>query len=87
MTEGTIRTEDGIEVREGDRIFDYYTMKAGTIGTLDLHLEPRTDAYYGPEMQGSLTPWFIVHHDDGTRCLLNGQRICSLAAAERKGWT
>lgn len=30
--------------------------------------------------------WFDVKHDDGTTGYLNGERICSLAFATRKGW-
>lgn len=85
MTERpTIRTEDGSEVAEGDRAYDYYSMKPGVVGKMDDR--EREDAYYGPEQQGSLHPWFTFLHDDGTRKYLNGQRICSEAAARRKGW-
>lgn len=30
--------------------------------------------------------WFTFHADGGKRTLLNGERICSLAYAARKGW-
>ena len=30
--------------------------------------------------------WFDFHHDRGTRELLNGQRICTLAFAKRRGF-
>jgi hypothetical protein len=30
--------------------------------------------------------WFDFFHDDGTSAYLNGERICSLAFAQRKGW-
>ncbi|MFL5861156.1 MAG: hypothetical protein ACJ780_10285 [Solirubrobacteraceae bacterium] len=30
--------------------------------------------------------WFDFHHDRGTRTLLNGQRICTLAFAKRRGF-
>lgn len=64
-----ITTVDGVEVRSGDRVFNYYDRKAGTI-----------------EHQPDSSGWFDVKHDDGTRAYLNGERICSLAFAARKGW-
>lgn len=30
--------------------------------------------------------WFDFEHDDGTVKSLNGERICTLAFAQRKGW-
>jgi hypothetical protein len=67
-----IRTEDGVIVHEGDRVYDYYNMKPGVI------------------VPGSLTHapdvWFDVKHDDGTRSLLNGSRICSITFAQRRGF-
>lgn len=80
-----IRTEDGVELGEGDHAYDYYSMKPGRILKFDQDVE-RTDAYHGPLMQGSLTPWFIFQHDEGTRQYLNGQRICSDEGAKRQGF-
>jgi hypothetical protein len=31
--------------------------------------------------------WFEFRHDDGSRTSLNGERICSIGFAQRKGWT
>lgn len=30
--------------------------------------------------------WFTFRHNDGTSALLNGERICSLETARKKGW-
>lgn len=67
-----IRTEDGVYVNEGDRVFNYYDMKPGRI-------EPGT-GIMAPDL------WFTVKHDDGTQALLNGQRICSIKYANVRGW-
>jgi len=71
-------------VAVGDPCYDYYSMKPGKITKFDSG--PREDSYHDPLMQGSLTPWFTFEHNDGTREYLNGQRICSLDQARRKGW-
>jgi hypothetical protein len=78
-----ILTEDGVEVGEGDRAYDYYTMKPGVVGKLE---GERVDEYINRLQQGSKQPWFTFHHDGGTTALLNGQRICSEAMARTKGW-
>ena len=70
--EPTITTEDGAKLAEGDRAYNYYDMKPGTIR------RGRTTA--DPD------PWFDFDHDDGTRALLNGVRICSLEGARRRGF-
>jgi hypothetical protein len=67
-----IRTEDGVIVHPGDRIYDYYSMKPGMIVTGTLT--------HAPDL------WFDVLHDDGTRCLLNGPRICTIEFARRRGF-
>lgn len=63
------RTEDGVVLTEGERAYDYYSMKPGYIGEAS-----HSDG------------WFTFHHDDGTQCLLNGQRICSVEFAKRRGF-
>lgn len=72
MPDMTIRTEDGVVVQPGERVYDYYSMKAGHIVPESLTLAPDV--------------WFDVKHDDGTRCVLNGQRICTIAHAKRMKW-
>jgi hypothetical protein len=70
VIESVIITEDGKVLKEGDRAYDYYNMKPGKIGKLD-------------SLQSG---WFDFYHDDGTRCFLNGQRICSVEYAKRRGF-
>lgn len=65
-----IKTEDGATLYPGDRAYDYYSMEPGVIGKLE------------PLQNG----WFDFHHDKGRRLLLNGQRICTLEYAKRRGF-
>lgn len=67
-----ITTEDGEVVYAGERVYNYYDMKPGTIRPGSLTLAPDV--------------WFDVEHDDGTHNVLNGQRICSIAYAQRRGF-
>ncbi len=62
-----VETEDHALVYEGDRVFDYYGMKWGTIrvGSIDS------------------SGWFYVDHEDGTKSLLNGERIATYDPRER----
>lgn len=69
----TIRTEDGVTVQEGDRVYDYYSMEPGVI-------VPGTVIENGGDL------WFDVKHDNGDRVILNGQRICSPAFAVSRGF-
>ncbi len=63
-------TEDGVKLVEGDRAYNYYDMKPGLIG----------------KESSGFDGWFDFHHDDGTRALLNGQRICSTGFAKARGF-
>lgn len=65
------RTGDGVLVQEGDRAYNYYDMKPGKVGR---HAGNLPD------------PWFDFEHDDGTITVLNGQRICSMEYAKRRGF-
>jgi hypothetical protein len=68
-----IVTEDNQIVAKGDRVYNYYDMWPGTIVT-------------DPDDQG----WFYVKPDPGSsnrqQALLNGQRICTIAFAKRRGF-
>lgn len=64
------KTEDGVELKTGDRAYDYYNMKPGKIGS-----PSNTDS-----------SWFYFMHDDGTDEILNGQRICSVEFAKQQGF-
>lgn len=66
-------TEDGVTLEAGDRAYDYYSMKAGHIG-------PESSFCMAPDL------WFDFLHDDGTHNVLNGQRICSIEYARRRGF-
>jgi hypothetical protein len=74
-----IVTEDGVEVKVGDRVFNYYDGKWGVIEKVDTHPQPETRIG-----QNSSTPveewenyWFTLLHDDGTRASLDGMRIAT----------
>ena len=68
--EPQVVTEDGATLQQGDRAYNYYDMKPGMIEDLN------------PADRG----WFKFLHDDGTTAFLNGQRICSLTFAARRGF-
>ena len=68
----TIQDDLGNYYKEGDRAYNYYSMKPGRIGAT-------TNTFRDGV-------WFDFHHDDGTMVLLNGQRICSFEHARRMGW-
>lgn len=68
-----VRTEDGVRLQVGDRAYNYYDMKPGTIGRID----PGT----ATDASGD---WFDFHHDDGSRSILNGSRICTIEYARRR---
>jgi hypothetical protein len=68
-----ITSDDGQKLEAGDRAYNYYDMKVGTIG---------------PERTWKDLPdvWVEFIHADGSTATLNGQRICSIAHAKRMGW-
>lgn len=73
MPNPTITTEDGAVLSVGDRAYNYYDMKPGTIGNLDT-------------WRNMPDTWFDFNHDDGTTSLLNGSRICSTVFAQRRNF-
>lgn len=83
-----ILTADSVTLHSGDRAYNHYDMKPGTIS--------RTRHFPQPNLrkgQDSSTPiadwddyWFTFDHDDGTSCSLNGDRICTIAFAQSRGW-
>lgn len=83
-----ITTADNKTLEQGDRAFNHYDHKAGTIERIDSW--PQPDTMKG---QSSSTPisewsnyWFDFRHDDGTVALLDGSRICSIELAQRRNW-
>src|SRR5206468_3342913 len=72
-----------------DDIFDSPTYRTEDGATLKQ--DERAYDYYTMEPgtignPGGSDGWFYFHHDRGTRTLLNGQRICTLAFAKRRGF-
>jgi hypothetical protein len=64
-------TEDGVDVREGDRVYNYYDMVPGTIGR--------------PAFDGEWFEFHSEDpHKSGG--ILNGQRICTMAFAKTRGF-
>jgi hypothetical protein len=87
MDKRTIRTEDGVEVAEGDKVYGYHSqMCVGTIREGSMGSEERQDEYHDRWMQGSAQPWFTVDFENGKSELLNGQRVCSIAGAKTMGY-
>jgi len=83
-----IYTEDHKILTTGDRAFNYYDHKVGTIGKIDSYAQPDT-----MKGQNSSTPvgewnnyWFEFIHDEGGSTSLDGSRICSIEYATRRGW-
>ena len=67
------KTEDGVIVIDGDWVYNYYDMFPVQICLSD----------YRQSDDG----WFNTAKVDGSRVpLLNGERICTLNFAVRKGW-
>lgn len=83
-----ITTADNMLIETGNRAFNYYDMKPGTIGEIDSYPQPNTMAG-----QDSSTPmnewdnyWFKFINDDGGTTILDGSRICTMDFAHTKGW-
>lgn len=83
----TIRTEDGVEVGEGDQVYGFHSqLCVGTIRVGSMGSEERQDEYHDRLMQGSVQPWFTVDFENGKSELLNGQRVSSVEGARRLGY-
>lgn len=76
----TYETEDGVTVRTGDLVYDYYSMEPVIIG------EPAgSDGWFDTVRPGSVDD----SHPRGVRSrsgMLNGARICTMAFAKRRGF-
>jgi len=70
-----IRTEDGVIVHAGDRVYNYYDMEPG-------HIESGSHSL----MINGGDIWFDFKADNGRVSILNGQRICSIEFAKRRGF-
>lgn len=86
MPDRMIRTEDGVEVAEGDRVYGFHSqMCVGTIRVGSMGSDERQDVYHDRWMQGSTMPWFTVDFENGKSEYLNGQRVCSIEGARQLG--
>lgn len=78
--DNTFTTEDGVTVKQGDLVYDYYGMEPVVIG------EPHgTSGWFDVLRPGSVT----VDRPRGVRSrsgMLNGARICTVEFAKRRGF-
>jgi len=80
----TLRLACGADVPHevGTRVFNHYDRKAGRI--------ERTASRSQPDTSGALPEgkawWVDVRHDDDSRAMLDGSRMCSMAFAMSRGW-
>jgi hypothetical protein len=72
-------TEDDVFVFPGTRVYNYYDMKPGVIENIR-----QDDFDEAVNLKRDL--WFYVKHDDGSKALLNGERICTIEFAKRRGF-
>lgn len=66
-----IVAECGHKLAIGDRAFSHYTFLCGEIGKLT----------------STWDDWFDFVQDDGTKPILNGQRVCCIPCAKRFGYS
>lgn len=77
-----IMTEDDVIVRHGDQVYNYYDMVTGTI-RLRQHDVDKIDEF--TNIRSDI--WFeFVRDDNGQTTILNGERICTIAFAKRRGF-
>ena len=77
-------TEDGVRLRIGDPVYNYYDMEPGIT-------DPKWPASVYAEEGESPDPkrdlWFHFQQDNGEGgAILNGERMCSLEYARRHGF-
>lgn len=80
-----IITEDGKEVGLGDRVFNYYDGKWGTITEIDKYPQPnlRKDQNSSTPIEDWDDYWFTHTDDEGIKTSLNGQRISTYNPREK----
>lgn len=76
-----ILTEDDVIVRHGDRVYNYYDMVPGTIR---IRMYEVTQITTDTNIRSDI--WFEFVRDDGQTTILNGQRICTMDFAKRRGF-
>jgi hypothetical protein len=80
-----IISEDGQPFTDGDLVYNYYDMWPGHI-EMDNTLQEELSE---PGIRRSARKrdfWFYVVPENGQRTLLNGERICSMEYAARRGF-
>ena len=82
---------DGARVTSGNRAFNYYDMKPGTVGKIDSRAQPDTMKDYGKDGGPGSEPdtwtnhWAVHHADDGSGGTdLDGSRMISEETARRR---
>jgi hypothetical protein len=77
-----IMTEDDVIVHHGDRVYNYYDMQPGTIRVRQYDVEKIT-----AETNIRQDIWFeFIFESTGGTTILNGQRICTISFAQRRGF-
>jgi hypothetical protein len=78
----TFELADGVVVplAVGQRVYNYYDMKPGTIGKLPTYGQPFTGGPKGTAW------WCDVIHDDYSSSLLDGSRLCTIKTAIARGY-
>lgn len=71
-----IKTEDGQFLMVGDRAYNYYDQQPGIIDLIH--------TVYNNGENPNKDIWFDFQHNDGSKTLLNGQRICSMKFAQQR---
>ncbi|WP_181785659.1 hypothetical protein [Streptomyces phytophilus] len=66
-------TYDGVEIRAGLRVFNYYDRKWGVVEPEQFQRTGVADPN-GEYFDG----WYSVFHDDGSTALLNGHRLSTV---------
>ena len=81
-----LHLEGGGVVRHavGERVFNYYDMKPGTIVETARYPDPPTMPVHA--LDGGAAWWVKVRHDDGSHALLDQSRLCTIDTARAKGW-
>jgi len=69
-----------VPLKLGQRVYNYYDMKPGTIGKLPTYAQPFTGGPAGPAW------WCEIVHDDYSTSSLDGSRLCTIKTAIRKGY-
>jgi hypothetical protein len=81
-----ILSEDGVTLQPGDRAYNYYDMKPGRIPEAEPGWRWHDQSPSAQFINYNQDVWVDFQEDDGGVSLLNGQRLCSMAFAVRRGF-